>query len=128
VGTHGYSSNGLARINDKLVCSASKQKVFYVICVEPLQIVQKIYNNFTEITYLYITNDKYLYCKQDTNNFIQYKIICDEECNFVELNELGSYNLEEDIWSSDKSILPLDDGRIILKAKNNNCSCYHLIA
>jgi WD40 repeat protein len=51
VGTHGYSSNGLARINDKLVCSASKQKVFYVICVEPLQIVQKIYNNFTEITY-----------------------------------------------------------------------------
>ena len=127
VGSHGNSSNGLARINDTIVCSASK-KVFYVICVDPLQVIQKIYNNFIEITYLYITNDNYLYCKQDTNNFIQYKIIYDEEYNFVELKELGSYNLEEDIWISDKSILPLDDGRIILKAKYNNSTCYHLIA
>ena len=127
VGTHGKSSNGLARINDKVVCSASKE-VFYVICVEPLQIIQKIYNFFIEITYLYITNDNYLYCKKNINNFIQYKIICDEEYNFVELNELGSYDLGEDFWIIDNSILPLDDGRIIFKVKNNGSSCYHLIA
>ena len=127
IGTHGYSSNGLARINDKVVCSASK-KEFYVICIEPLQIIQKITNDFYEITYLYITNDNYLYCKQTSNSFIQYKIICDEECNFVELNELGSYDLEENFWINDKTILPLDDGRIILKVKNRNSSWYHLIA
>ena len=127
VGTHGYSSNGLARINDKVVCSASK-KVFYVICVDPLQIIQKIYNNFFEITYLYITNDNYLYCKQNNNIFIQYKIICDEECNFIELYELGSYYLGEDNWSNDKSILPLDDGRIFFNVENRNSNYYHLIA
>jgi len=127
VGTHGNSSNGLARINNKVVCSASK-KVFYVICVEPLQIIQKITNDFSEITYLYIINDKYLYCKKNTTIFIQYKIIYDEECNFVELNELGCYDLGEDYWISDNAILPLDDGRIIFKVKNSNSKCYHLIS
>ena len=125
--THGNSSNGLAKINDKVVCSASK-KVFYIICVEPLQIIQKICNNFIEITYLYITNDNYLYCKQENNNFIQYKIICDEESNFIELNELGIYCLGDYVWNNDKSILPLDDGRIILKVKNNDTHYYYLIA
>ena len=127
VATHGNSSNGLAKINDKFVCSASK-KVFYIICVEPLQIIQKICNNFIEITYLYITTDNYLYCKQENNNFIQYKIICDEESNFIELNELGIYCLGDYVWNNDKSILPLDDGRIILKVKNNDTHYYYLIA
>lgn len=127
VSTHGNSSNGLAKINDKVVCSASK-KVFYIICVEPLQIIQKICNNFIEITYLYITNFNYLYCKQENNIFIQYKIICDEEGNFVELNELGIYYLGDYVWNNDKSILPLDDGRIILKVKNNDTHYYYLIA
>ena len=127
VSSHGNSSNGLARIDDKIVCSASKTEL-YVICVEPLQIIQKIHNNFIEITYLYITNDNYLYCKKDSKSFIQYKIICDEEHNFIELSELGSYYLGEYIWNSDRSILPLDDGRIILEVKNSKFSCYQLIA
>ena len=77
---------------------------------------------------MYITNDNYLYCKQENNNFIQYKIICDEESNFVELNELGIYCLGDYVRNNDKSILPLDDGRIILKVKNNDTHYYYLIA
>ena len=127
IGTHGYSSNGLARINDKSVCSATYGE-FYVICVDPLQIMQKILKHFGNIPYLHITNDSYLYCKKQYDNFIQYKIVCDEEGNFVRLCELGSYYLEEDCQVNEKSILPLEDGRIFLKVNNDNSGCYYLIA
>jgi len=127
VGTHGHSSNGLAKINDRFVCSATYGE-FYVICIEPLQIIQRILNFFDNITYLYITKQKYLYCKNKDDNFIQYKIVCDEEDNFVELDELGSFYLKEGFQINEKSILPLDDGRIFLKANNNNSNCFYLIA
>ena len=127
IGTHGYFSNGFARINDKIVCSATYGE-FYVICIDLLQIMQKIVNHFGNITYLYITNDSYLYCKKQDDNFIQYKIVCDEEGNFVKLCELGSYYLEEDCQVNEKLILPLEDGRIFLKGYNDNSGCYYLIA
>ena len=45
--THGYSSNGLAKINNNTICSGGKG-LFYVICIEPLQV-----RKYKYILYIY---------------------------------------------------------------------------
>jgi len=128
--SHDCSSNGLAKINDNLVCSAT-ENLFYIISIEPLQIVQKIRMNseriFT-IFYLYVTLDNFLYCKGDYQSIIQYKIIKDQNNNFIELIETGKYNNDLRNTSFEKAILPFDDGRIFLVEEKVGDSRYILIS
>ena len=128
--SHDCSSNGLAKINDNLVCSAT-ENLFYIISIEPLQIIQKIRMNcergFT-IFYLYVTLDNFLYCKGDYQSIIQYKIIKDQNNNFIELIEMGKYNNDLRNTSFEKAILPFDDGRILLVEEKVGDSRYILIS
>ena len=128
--SHDCSSNGLAKINDNLVCSAT-ENLFYIISIEPLQIIQKIRMNYERgftIFYLYVTLDNFLYCKGDYQSIIQYKIIKDQNNNFIELIEIGKYNNDLRNTSFEKAILPFDDGRIFLVEEKVGDSRYILIS
>ena len=128
---HGSSSNGLSKINDKLVCSTSNINLLYIICVEPIQIIQKIkmdWEKITTIFYCYITKDNYLYFKGEYQSIVQFKIITDEDNNFIELVEIGTYNDNIYFNSYEKAILPFDDGRIFFVEEKVDQICYNLIA
>ncbi len=127
----GNSSNGLAKIDDNLVCSATNNSLFYIISIEPLQIIQKINiysKKHTQILYIYVTKDNYLYCKGEYQSIIQYKIVKDEDNNFVELKEVGIYNKDIHITSYERAILPFDDGRIFYVDETIGQESYNLIA
>lgn len=120
VSSHGYSSNGLSKINDKLVCSAGKYNL-HIICVEPLQIIQKIHIHNSIIFFNYITKDNYMYI-HGKDSIIQNKIIKDEDNNFVELIKNGKYSIDRFDSFNNESILPCDDGRIfVVISKNRHC-------
>ena len=124
VGSHGSSSNGLSKINDNLVCSSS-EGILYIISIEPIQVIQKIKNiEKNTIYYNYITKNNYLYFTERYDYISQYKIIFDDENEFVEIVKIGEYNV-----SSQKAIIPFDDGRIFLKeSKKDESHRFILIA
>jgi hypothetical protein len=127
---HGSSSNGLAKINDKLVCSASDNNLLYIICIEPIQIIQKIqmdWEKYTTIFYCYVTSDNYLYFKGEYQSIVQFKIITDEDNNFIELVNIGTYNDNIYFNNYEKAILPFDDGRIFFVEEKVGQICYNLI-
>jgi hypothetical protein len=111
VESHGYSSNGLCKINDKLICSGA-ENYFFIICIGPLQVIQKFpFNNIT-VYYIYVTKEDYLYCS-GKNCIAQYKIIKDEDNNFIELVEIDKYYRKR-FYFQGRAILPFDDGRIFI--------------
>ena len=126
IGTHGKSSNGLCKINDKLVCSGSDDQ-FYIICIDPIQVIQKHIINKDTIYYMYSTNENYIYCNYGKYSIIQYKILFDEDNNFVDLLEIDKYK-EKDNSFNEEAILPFDDGRIFIFTNKNQSKYYQLIA
>jgi hypothetical protein len=78
--SHGNNSNGMAKINDRLFCSGGKEYFIYIVCVEPIQLLQKIkigegrLNDY--IHFLHVSNKGFLFTS-DGNNIIQFKIITD---------------------------------------------------
>ena len=127
--SHGISSNGLAKINDNLVCSGG-ENIFYIISIEPLQVIQNIIlEEYLSLYYINITKDNYLYCNKD-NGISQYKIINDENNNFNELIQIGNYEKKnkKQFFKFEKTILPLDDGRIVFITENKGVLNYQLIA
>ena len=64
--SHGYTTNGLCKISDKLICSVSRKYIF-IICIDPLQVIQKLINNIM-IYSINMTKEDYLYYTE--NNFI----------------------------------------------------------
>jgi len=115
VRSHGSSSNGLSKINDNLVCSSS-EGILYIISIEPIQLIQKIKTNEDNIIYYnYITKSNYLYFADKYDCISQYKIIFDEENEFVEIVKVGEYNA-----ISQKAIIPFDDGRVFFKESRKN--------
>ena len=77
------------------------------------------------VYFTYVTKNNYIYCK-DKNCFIQFKIIKDDENNFLEINKILEYTLREKNFDS-KAILPFDDGRIFFIEEQENNEFYHLI-
>ena len=61
----GYSRNGLCKINDKLICSVDR-KFLFIICIAPLQVIQKIFTKNYSIYNILATKEDYLY-HTDTN-------------------------------------------------------------
>ena len=122
--THGNTSNGIAKIDDNLVCCNSYD-IINIISIEPLQIIQKILiNNEDDYVYspkyIYITKDNYLYVN-GYERIIQYKIKKDENNYFNELIENGNY-INENL--NRNAIAPLDDGRVFyLVSKNRQYFC-----
>ena len=128
--SHGKSSNGLSKINNNIVCSASDD-LFYLINIEPLQVIQKIVLNCKiDIYFMYTTKDNYLYF--NFNNYIsQYKIKNDENNNFQELIEIGKFSQEDNYEGNyilnKKSIVPLQDGRIIFMVEKKGNYQFQLV-
>ena len=112
VESHGNSSNGLCKINDKLICSGANN-YFFIICIAPLQVIQKFPIKNTIVYYIYDTKEDYLYCRGE-DGIAQYKIIKDEDNNFIEIIEMDKYPIKESYFSEERAILPFDDGRIFL--------------
>ena len=125
--SHGNNSNGMAKINDRLFCSGGKYGFIYIICVEPIQLVQKIKlyddNKFDyqkSIDFIYVSNKGFLFTSYD-DNIIQYKIISDDYNNFVELKE---FDVIKNRDRGSKAIITTDDGKIFYQLKDNNMIFY----
>ena len=89
----------------QMVYSVARAYVF-IICIDPLQIIQKL-TSYTTVYNINITKEDYLYYTT-YNFFAQYKIIKDEDNNFIELVEIGKYHK----YLKESPMLPFDDGRI----------------
>ncbi len=74
---------------------------------------------------MHITKDHYLYCN-NSRGISQYKLINDENNNFIELIQIGNYS-QEDYYINKKISLPLDDGRIVLISEIKGILNYQLI-
>ena len=125
VASHGYSSNGLCKINDKLICSGANN-YFFIICIAPLQVIQKFPIKNTIVYYIYITKEDYLYCRGE-DCIAQYKIIKDEDNNFTELVEMDKYHIKK-FGFYERAILPFDDGRIFFVDYSKERKLYKLLA
>ena len=108
--SHGNNSNAMAKINDEIFCSGGKPGYIYIVQVNPVNIIQKIILNqdsFSYIRFLHNSGDGFIFTSiQD--EIIQYKIINDEEGNFIELEE---FDVIKD-GSDCKSVITTDNGKI----------------
>ena len=126
ISSHGESSNGLSKISDNIICCGGKN-VLNILSIFPLQIIQKIPLDCTTVLFTYITKNNYLYCNFE-NIFIQYKIVTDEDNNFIEIVERGKYHFNQGFFYRNiKAILPFDDGRIFLRQKIKDIDFFTLI-
>ena len=119
---------GLCKINDKLICSGANN-YFFIICIAPLQVIQKFPIKNTIVYYIYITKEDYLYCRGE-DCIAQYKIIKDEDNNnFTELVEIDKYHIKESYFGNrERAICPFDDGRIFFIDYNKERKLYQLLA
>ena len=119
VESHGNNSNGMARINDNLFCSGGRCGFFYIVSIEPVQLIQKInfeYNNLSRIRFMHRSYDGFIFtCIED--EIIQYKIIYNEDGNFIKLE---MYNIIDDTGDEIEDIFTTDDGRIFYCQENKN--------
>ena len=94
---HNSTTNGLSKINDKLLCVAGKEGFFYVICIDPASIKSKILvEKNIDLFYIYATKNNYIYCSGEENDIVQYKIIFrdnkNENCEIVEVGRKNIYS------------------------------------
>ena len=126
VESHGENSNGMAKINDKIFCLGGKNYFIYVICVEPVQLIQKIKlvneNSLCKITCLHMSNNGYLFAAY-VENIAQFKIIKDDKNNFVEFKKIDTITNKD---RGSKAITSTGDGAIFYEInKNINTFCLH---
>ena len=119
VESHGNNSNGMAKINEKIFCLGGKNTYIYIICVEPVEILQKI-KLIEELTYmniifLHVSIDGYLFTCYN-KDIIQYKIIKDENNNFIELKKINIINNKENVCNS---IITTDNAKIFYQDKKD---------
>ena len=119
VESHGSNSNGMARINDNLFCSGGIYGFIYIVSIEPLQLIQKIYfkeNTLSIVRFLHRSYDGFIFTSF-RGEIIQYKVIYNEDGNFINLE---IYNIINDIGDDNQAIFTTDDGKIFYSQKNTN--------
>ena len=127
---HGYNSNAMAKINEKFFCSGGGldlDLLFYIICIEPCQVVKKIKLNDPNpksfITCLHMNEKGFLFVSCG-EKIIQYKVNIDNNNNIVELKEvlcISDKNMES------RDIVTTKDGKIFYQIKDNYTLKFHLI-
>ena len=116
VESHGANSNGMCKINNNVFCSGDRNGVIYIASVYPLQIIQKIiFDKVAFIRFLHNSNDGFIFTSID-NKIFQYKIIKDEDGNFIKLEKYYTY---EDAYDN-SAIITTDDGKIIYCQKSED--------
>ena len=118
--SHGYNSNGMAKINENVFCSGGCYYHIYIVSVEPLQIIQKIIldedsSRFDYVKFLHNSNDGFIFTYFD-DKIIQYKIAYDENENFLKLEKFD----EIDNADNCKAIATTDEGKIFYKKKTED--------
>ena len=128
---HNSTTNGLSKINDNLFCVAGKEGNFYIICINPVSTKLKIkVDNQKDIMYIYVTQNKYIYCSGGENDIVQHKIIIndDKNKNDVEIVEVGRKNIyskgliknnfdlsQFNSWDV-RAIVPFENGNIFVES------------
>ena len=120
--SHGNNSNGMAKINDEIFCSGGEPGYIYIVQVNPVNIIQKIIlsqDRFSYIHFLHNSGGGFIFtCIRD--EIIQYKIIIDEEGNFIELEE---FDIIKD-GSNCKAVITTEDGKIFYTQNIENQNNY----
>ena len=117
--SHGSNSNGMTKINDNIFCSGGKSGFIYIVCVEPVQVIQKIMLGIgliSEVGFLHRSNDGFIFTSLRGKIF-QLKIINDEDGNFIKLQ---NFDVIDDGANSDEPIITTNDGKIFYKQINEN--------
>ena len=119
VESHGDNSNGMAKIDDKLFCLGGINCTFYLVCVEPVQLIQKIQlyneNSLNYVSSLCMSNKGLLFVSYD-DKIVQFKIINDENNNFIEFKEFDIINNKQ---NSSEAIVETEDGKIFYQLKTD---------
>ena len=99
----------MAKINDNLFCSCGRNGNIYIVSVNPLQLIQriKLEQQFSYVRFLHNSNDGFIFTALK-NEIIQYKIINDENNNFIKLEKFDEIKNGED----NETIITTDDGKI----------------
>ena len=114
VSSHGYDSNAMAKINDNIFCSGGKKCSIYIVSVNPVQLLQKIilFETLDYIYFLHKSNDGFIFTSLG-EEIIQYKIINDEDGNFIRLEKFR----EIEDGNNNSAIITTDDGKIFYKQR-----------
>ena len=117
--SHGSNSNGMAKINNNIFCSGGEKSSFYIVSVEPLQVIQKIIlddkSNFNFTRFIYKSYDGFIFTSAG-EGIIQYKIVTDQDGNFIKLEEFSF--IEDGI--NNTAIITTEDGKIFYKQNLDN--------
>ena len=114
----GNNSNSMEKINQLLFCSGGKTNI-YIVSVEPVQIIQKILfeeeDDYNNIQFILNSNDGFIFTSFD-NKIMQFKIIQDEEGNFIRLKKFGEINA----GLKNRAIITFENGKIFYKKNMEN--------
>ena len=117
VESHGNNSNGMAKINDQLFCSGGTNHFMYIVCVEPIQLIQtiKVFNGsiYDNLSFIHVTSNGFLFTSYE-NYIIIYKIVTDEDNNFIELKLINTIDNQ---YYGSKAIITTDEGKIFYQVK-----------
>ena len=113
----------MAKINDRLFCSGGKDYLVYVISIEPIQLIQKIKilenNDYTNLTFLYINNGYFFTSYKE--NIIEFKIIYDEDNNFIEFKKIDIIQNKE---YGSKAMITTYDKKIFYQIKKKKVTFF----
>ena len=117
--SHGSNSNGMAAINDNIFCSGGENGYIYVVSIYPLQVIQKIKllekGNWGLVKFICKSIDGFIFTSVG-DGIIQYKIIKDEDDNFINLEK---FDIIED-GVENNAIVLTEEGKIFYKQKRLN--------
>ena len=118
--SHGSNSNGMAAINDNTFCSGGENCYIYVVSIDPVQVIQKIKllekGNWGLVKFIYKSSDGFIFTSLG-DGIIQYKIIKDENDNFIKLEK---FDIIED-GVGNNAIALTEEGKIFyLQNRLNN--------
>ena len=117
--SHGSNSNGMAAINDNIFCSGGEKGYIYVVSIDPVQVIQKIKllekSNWGLVNFIYKSIDGFIFTSVG-GGIIQYKIIKDEDDNFIKLE---NFDIIED-GVENNAIVLTEEGKIFYKQKRLN--------
>ena len=117
--SHGSNSNGMAAINDNIFCSGGTDGYIYIVSIEPVQVIQKIMLLESEkwgyVQFINKSNDGFIFTSVG-DGIIQYKIINNEDGNFIKLEK---FDVIED-GEKNKAIALTEDGKIFYMQKRLN--------
>ena len=109
----------MVALNDSIFCSGGTDGYIYIVSIEPVQVIQKIMLLESEkwgyVQFINKSNDGFIFTSVG-DGIIQYKIINNEDGNFIKLEK---FDVIED-GEKNKAIALTEDGKIFYMQKRLN--------